>query len=97
MKSHSPSIKAIMDYRAGKAGMEKIVKTFALRSAMLWLGFYLFSDREHAVRNGLVGSTVIEVYLLWYFSSDRVKRIAARECVCPTPRPSAIPVIPSPA
>ena len=81
---YPPSIQAIIEYRTSEGrGVDKIVKTYLLRSVMLSLGFYLLSDKETALKNGLIGSAVIEAYLLYFFSKEKAeyykKRMLAYE------------------
>ena len=71
MKVYPPSIQAIIAFRTGQEdGLQKIVQTYLMRAAFLSAGFWLFSDRETAVKNGFLGSAIIESYLLYFYSKE---------------------------
>ena len=81
---YPPSIQAIIEYRTNEnRGFDKILKTYVLRSAMLGLGFYFLSDKKTALKNGLIGSAIIESYLLYFFTKEKAefykKKMLARE------------------
>jgi len=65
-----PSQKAIIQYLNGHPqGLEKILFTYAGRALMIGMGLYLFSDKDKAVKNALIASGVIELYLLVHYAS----------------------------
>lgn len=64
----APSVEAVKAYYRGEEdSFGRLLGTYFGRSAILALGFYLLSDKDKAVKNGLIGSGIIELYLLWYF------------------------------
>ena len=64
----APSVEAVKAYYRGeKDSVARLLGTYFGRSALLALGFYIFSEKKAAVKNGLIGSGIIELYLLWYF------------------------------
>ena len=64
----APSVEAVKAYYRGEEdSLGRLFGTYFGRSAMLSAGFYLLAEKKTALKNGLIGSGVIELYLLWYF------------------------------
>ena len=63
-----PSIEAVKSfYRGDSDSVRRLVGTYIGRAAMLAIGFSLLSDKDKAIKNGLIGSAVIELYLLYFY------------------------------
>ena len=63
-----PSIEAVKSfYRGDQDSVRRLVGTYIGRATMLALGFALLAEKDKAIRNGLIGSAVIELYLLYFY------------------------------
>ena len=64
-----PSVQAVKSFlRSEPRSVEKIVETFAMRTALLAVGFAIFDKRDTALKNAVLASATIEAYLLYFYS-----------------------------
>ena len=64
-----PSVQAVKSFlKSEPRSTEKVLKTFAMRTALLTVGFALLDNPDKALKNGLIGSAIIESYLIYFYS-----------------------------
>jgi hypothetical protein len=72
MERDPPSVVAIKSYLANKPrNLKRVMETFATRGILLTIGFALLDNPKTALKNGALGSLIIETYLLYFYSSPR--------------------------
>jgi hypothetical protein len=67
----APSIRAVQAFlRSEEGSLSRVIKTFTERGLLLSAGYYLFADKETALKYGFLGSAVIELYLVYHYSKQ---------------------------
>jgi hypothetical protein len=65
----APSVAAVKSFLANEPrSLERVAETFAMRTLLLTVGFAILDDPKEAFKNGLLGSSIIEAYLLYFYS-----------------------------
>ena len=66
-----PSVTAVKKYYKGEqSAMRDVVRTYLGRSLLLTVGYTLLGNKKTALKNGLLGSAIIEAYLFYYYSKE---------------------------
>lgn len=65
----APSVSAVKSFLANEPrSLKRVAETFAMRTFLLTVGFAILDDPKEALKNGLLGSSIIEAYLLYFYS-----------------------------
>lgn len=65
----APSVAAVKSFLANEPrSLKRVAETFAMRTLLLTVGFAILDDSKEAFKNGLLGSSIIEAYLLYFYS-----------------------------
>ena len=65
----APSVAAVKSFLANEPrSLKRVAETFAMRTFLLTVGFAILDDPKEALKNGLLGSSIIEAYLLYFYS-----------------------------
>ena len=70
VKKEAPSHTAVTEFYKGK-GIQKVLTTLLLRSVLIGTGLAIAGDKKHLVKNALVASTTIEVFLFMWLHPSR--------------------------
>lgn len=70
-----PSQQAIIQFLENHPqGVEKIIATFLGRSLMIGLAFTVFGQTKSPIKDSLLASATIELYLLYYYSQKQKEK-----------------------